>query len=66
MSRRKSQAEQEREAQEADERASALAHKQSECGHYCCRPTEWHWSGQIREMTCDECGLVEYRMEIES
>lgn len=64
MSRRKTQADLEREAEEADLR-EALTHKrQRECGHYYGQPTEWHWSGQIRTMRCFDCGLEEYREEV--
>lgn len=36
---------------------------QQNCDHWGCRPSEWYWSGKVREMTCEDCGLVEFREE---
>lgn len=57
MSRRKTQAELDAEA----ELESALAHKrhqqQQDCSHWGCAPSEWWFStGQVRTMRCNECG----------
>lgn len=60
MSRRKTQAELDAEAEAADAKASRIAHEQAECDHYRCEPTEWHWSGWPRVMRCSECGAENY------
>lgn len=51
------------QAQALDEANARVRQQQAECGHYTCHPTEWHWSGQIRVMVCDDCGLEDYREE---
>lgn len=61
MSRRKSQAELDAIAEAEDARRAELNQKRRECGHYNCAPTEWHWSGQIRVMRCNDCGEEDYR-----
>lgn len=61
MSRRKNETDEEIEQRlRAEHQRNA---RQRDCGHYNSRPTEWHWSGQIREMACDDCGLVDFREE---
>lgn len=62
---RMTQEDRDREAEEADRREAERNKAQRECGHYSCEPTEWWWSGKIREMTCRDCGLAEYRGEDE-
>ncbi len=51
------------ELEEQDRREQAHRAKQAECGHHDCHPSEWYWSGQVREMKCDNCGLTEFREE---
>lgn len=58
-----------REANGPGEKADIIsameAERQRECPHYDCEPTEWYWSGQIRNMHCNDCGLNEFREEVE-
>lgn len=61
MSRRKTDEEVEAECQAADE-VRAL---QAGCSHYNCKPIEWYWSGQVREMFCLDCGLRDFKDEVE-
>lgn len=61
MSRRKTQAELDAEAQAEDEANAKRWQEQRDCTHYNCFPTEWHWSGQIRVMRCNDCQLEDYR-----
>lgn len=46
-----------------EEKERQQREKQESCAHYHCEPTEWHWSGAVREMTCRDCGLRDYREE---
>ena len=65
MSRRKSQAELDAIAEAEDARQAELNKKRRECDHYDCAPSEWHWSGKIRVMRCNDCGEEDYRQEFE-
>lgn len=57
MSRRKTQAELDAEAEAADAEASRIAHEQAECSHWDSAPFEWWFStGAIRTIRCNECG----------
>lgn len=66
MSRKKTQAQLEQEAWEADYAAAELAAAQERCDHYRAAPSEWHWkTGQVRQLECPECGATRYFEETE-
>lgn len=63
-----------RRKQDAKDAAAAAADladynkriEQDQCAHHDCTPTEWYWSGQIQTMSCNTCGLAEWRDEKDS
>ena len=66
MSRRKTPEELDAEAEAEDQANADRWTLQRECGHYDCQPTEWYWSGQIRNMHCNDCELDEFRDEVDT
>lgn len=60
MSRRKTQDQLDQEAEQADRDMADRYRLQRECSHWHARPTEWYWSGRVREMTCQECGATRF------
>ncbi|WP_312388109.1 hypothetical protein [Stutzerimonas nitrititolerans] len=60
MSRKKSIEERVADAERADRERAETFRRQRECDHWRATPTEWWWSGNVREMTCPECGATNY------
>lgn len=61
MSRRKTQAELDEELEAEVEREGARIQRQQSCHHSDCYPSRWNWAtGRPEEMTCNECGDINY------
>lgn len=60
MRRKKTREEEFAEAEAADAEQAAKYAAQRACSHFDCQPTAWHFSGKVREMTCNECGATNW------
>lgn len=64
MSRRKTPAELEEEMNASMAADQARAQIMLDCFHLDCYPSQWSWEkGQPKEMTCNDCGAINYLEE---